>query len=454
MKTDDDTHPRLSRRSVLYGATAATAALGLGSWLFAGSGTLPARHHGHPLVDRSGMTYAAGSTEYADTHRGAPRRVTRKSASRMSGAEIERFARAFEWAVARGFLDAFNDEHYDAMRNRHHGADVQAGAPPSVKLGETGAWGFRLLPWHRAFLLEAERMLRAALHDRNRRERRDPREADLLFLPYWDATHDRALPRWVERLRPRGGTAIVPPDLPRGHACYGKPVGSRYRIDFGRWPGNWLVFSTLPPPDQFGRIMARAEFPEFYAAIDQQPEMVPEAKQSLAALAQKIPNDPNLQVTLAAVDPSYPKTPELAVAALNAFLALGHRANVENAKPRPDRELIRLILSVHAAVRFPPHVVLHFFASGLDPRNPNVRGTVSYFNELCVDPAFWMLHGELDHVWHTWARTHASTPPLQGNDAVFQPLRPEEGTWYGGGRAYQLVDLAALPYDFDMPYTV
>jgi hypothetical protein len=43
--------------------------------------------------------------------------------------------------------------------------------------------------------------------------------------------------------------------------------------------------------------------------------------------------------------------------------------------------------------------VLNFWAAGLDPRNPNVRGTVSYFNELTVDPVFWMLHGELDRIW-------------------------------------------------------
>jgi hypothetical protein len=40
---------------------------------------------------------------------------------------------------------------------------------------------------------------------------------------------------------------------------------------------------------------------------------------------------------------------------------------------------------------------------------------------------------------------------------VFQPLRPEGGRWYGGGRTYtlnQLVDHQALPYRYDAHYTV
>jgi hypothetical protein len=81
-----------------------------------------------------------------------------------------------------------------------------------------------------SFILEAEAMLKAALAERNRREHRDPSEADLLFLPYWDATHDQDLPGWVKRLRPRGGTAIVPEGLPPG------PCPRRRRRQAGRAP--------------------------------------------------------------------------------------------------------------------------------------------------------------------------------------------------------------------------
>jgi hypothetical protein len=42
--------------------------------------------------------------------------------------------------------------------------------------------------------------------------------------------------------------------------------------------------------------------------------------------------------------------------------------------------------------------------------------------------------------------------PVEGEDAVFEPLRPEEGRWYGGGRTYtltELVDHQQLAYTYD-----
>jgi tyrosinase-like protein len=186
------------------------------------------------------------------------------------------------------------------------------------------------------------------------------------------------------------------------------------------------------------------------------PEQAEEAKQGLIGLARKIPNDPNLRIILAATQPSYPKDADSQLAAFNAFLGVGHLASLEDVKRFPDEDLIRLIKSVYSVFRFPPHLVLHFWSAGLDPHNPNVRGTVSYFNELVVDPVFWMLHGELDRIWYTWETTHSGVPPLGGEDAVFQPLRPEEGAWYGGGRTYELGELVAhesLPYRYAALFT-
>lgn len=43
-------------------------------------------------------------------------------------------------------------------------------------------------------------------------------------------------------------------------------------------------------------------------------------------------------------------------------------------------------------------------------------------------------------------------PPVEGEDAVFEPLRPEEDRWYGGGRTYtltELVDHQQLAYTYD-----
>jgi tyrosinase-like protein len=382
--------------------------------------------------------------------------TVRKSASQMTRAEVDRFRRAFSYAVRKGYFDVFNDEHYDHMRNRQHGVDVLAGAPPAVAPGESAAWGYRLLPWHRAFLIEAERMLRAALRKRDRAEGRNPREADRLFIPYWDAANDQRLPRWVRAFKPKGGTAIVPPDVPKGHAAYGKPVGSRYRIRFGRWPGGNLVFDRLQQPDQISRMLAQDSFDGFYKALDVVSEVVPSAlpaaKLGLQTLAGKVPGNPDVQTVIAAADPNYPKDAASQLAAFNALLGVGYLATSEAARDAPDQELIAAVKAVYAAFRFPPHITLHFWAGGLNPDNPDVRGTVTYFNELTVDPVFWMLHAELDRYWYTWRQSHDEAPPLQGEDAVFQPLRRREGAWYGGGRRYLLSELNAtrdLPYRYD-----
>jgi hypothetical protein len=379
----------------------------------------------------------------------------------MTAIEIDRFQRAFRWAVAKGYFDVFNDEHFDHMRNRQHGADVLSSTPPEAAAGLAPSWGYRLLPWHRSFILEAEAMLRAALHERNLEERGSLEEPSLLFMPYWDASHLQDLPRWVRRFMPRGGTAVVPEDIPPGHPAFGKPIGSRYDIQITRWPESYLVFDQLPPPEQFGRALAKTAWLDFYNAIDNIPEIVTEnverAKRGLAGLALKIPSDPNIQLILASLDPAYPKDPASQLAVFNAFLAVGFLASLEQAKLFPDLVLIKLVQDAYSAFRFPPHLVLHFWAGGLNPSNPNIRGTVSYFNELVVDPVFWMLHGELDRIWYTWATTNSGIPPLTGDDAVFQPLRPEEGAWYGGGKTYplsMLVDHAALPYGYDALFKV
>jgi hypothetical protein len=381
--------------------------------------------------------------------------VVRKSASDMTPAEISRFRRAFSYAVRKGYLDDFNAEHFNRTRNRQHGSDILAGAPPAAAAGESPAWGLRLLPWHRAFILEAERMIRSALRERDRAEGRDPREARRVFIPYWDAAGDQRLPLWVRTFKPRGGTGIVPEDIPKGHAAYGKPVGSRYRIRFARYPGGNILFDKLPPQDQVGRMLARTDFNGFLQALDVVPELVqsalPGAKVGLQTLTRKLPGNADLQRVIAATDPNYPKDAASQLAAFNSLMAVGYEGTSEAARRNPDRALIAAVEAVFAAFRFPPHLVLHFWAGGLDPDNPDVRGTVTYFNELTVDPVFWMLHTELDRYWYTWEQSHTTGPSLQGADAVFQPMTRREAAFYGGGRAYQLAELMGpqnLPYRY------
>ena len=118
-------------------------------------------------------------------------------------------------------------------------------------------------------------------------------------MPYWDVAHDQAVPAWVQAFQPQGGTAMVPPDLPKGHPLYGKPVGSRYDIHFGRWPGNNPAFDRLPQPAQVAGIIGHDDFPGFYRAVEAEPAIVPSAvpaaKQALETLDRRFPDNADIK---------------------------------------------------------------------------------------------------------------------------------------------------------------
>src|SRR6185295_12555801 len=90
----------------------------------------------------------------------------------------------------------------------------------------------------------------------------------------------------------------------------------------------------------------------------------------------------------------------------NALFEIGWEAAIEAQNPSPDAALIGAVKDVYSVFNFMPHLRMHLWAGGLDPQNANVRGTVTYFNELCVDPVFWMLHAEIDRTWYTWQKSH------------------------------------------------
>jgi hypothetical protein len=112
-------------------------------------------------------------------------------------------------------------------------------------------------------------------------------------------------------------------------------VGSRYRIDFNRW----LVSDQLPLAGQIGRILNHGDFVGVYQAVDLLPEIavsqVPEAKQAPAALALKIPDNPDLQLVLAFTGPAYPRGRRIPARRVQRLPGIGHLASLEAAKPRP-----------------------------------------------------------------------------------------------------------------------
>lgn len=385
----------------------------------------------------------------------AGEQVVRRSASEMRPEEIDRFVRAFEYAVAQGYFDDFNDSHNNHHHQRHHGADVQATSPITIVVMPR-EWGFRLLPWHRAFLLEAETMLREALRERNLAEGRDPAEAELLYIPYWDAAHDQALPQWVLDFQPAGGTAFGVEGLPEGHAGYGTSADERYEIEFGRWPGQNPTFDTLNTPEHIGRILAHDDFEGFYDALDTNPEPVPanaeRAKVGLITLATLMPDNAAVQTLIASLtSPPDEADSDATLATTNALFELAHLEALETRKTEPDLVIIGAVEDVFSVFEFMPHVRMHLWAGGLDPVDASVRGTVTYFNELTVDPVFWMIHCELDRIWYSWEAGHDEAPPLTDDDAIFEPLA-HVGHWYGGGWTFgldELTDHDNLGYRYD-----
>lgn len=397
--------------------------------------------------------------ESGETQPAPEKPVVRKSASALSAEEIDRFKRAFSHAVEEGYFNVFNDQHHDHHHQRNHGSDVLATSPITVQVNAL-SWGYRLLPWHRSFLLEAEKMLQAALRERNEAEGKDPAEADSLFLPYWDAAHDQALPDWVLELQPKGGKAPGDSGLPESHAGYGTAEGEHYDITFGRWPGQNPVFDTLHTPDYIKRILDNEGFVDFYNALDTNPEIVavnfPKANGALTTLEQLLPDEAAVKTVKDGLS-NPPQDTASQVAFTNALFKLGYIAAVETRKAAPDPAIVSAVKDVFSLFNFMPHVRMHLWAGGLHPENADIRGTVTYFNELTVDPVFWMLHAELDRIWYTWETEHDESPPLEGDDLLFAPLSEEQATFYGGGKTYSLDDLtdhAALAYSYDKLFTL
>ena len=435
-----------SRRGLIVGAVIAVAVIAVGASL-------------------ASFGSSAGSTSLvANAAAENQAQVVRKSASAMTADEIDRFKRAFSYAVSKGYFDVFSDEHFNHQRNRQHGVELTSTSPITAMAGDSIAWEYRLLPWHRSFILEAEQMLRAALRQRDHEEGRGETEADSLFIPYWDASHE-ALPDWLLKFQPKGGTAIVPEGVPKGHPAYGLPVGSRYNIVFGRWPGTNIVFDKAPQPAQIAGILAHDDYAGFTEAIDTDATIVqsalPAAQQGLDTLARKYPDNTDVKTLQTAATSPPPPADDIdaQIKLINAIFGVGYLATSQTVSPHPDQETISAVKAVFAAFIPGPHGVLHLYAGGLKPTGPgagDVRGTLSYFNELAVDPAFWMLHTELDRWWYTWEQTHTGLPQLTGDDAQFQPLTSQEGAWYGGGRTYSLTQLAStrdLPYRYAKLYS-
>jgi hypothetical protein len=111
------------------------------------------------------------------------------------------------------------------------------------------------------------------------------------------------------------------------------------------------------------------------------PSAVPAAKEALAALDRRFPDDPDIKTIVETVNRSpeeikaAAQDPDATMKLLDAAFGVGYLATVEAVKPHPDQELINLVHTAGAAIISPPHVILDLWAAGIDPTNPTSSWT-------------------------------------------------------------------------------
>jgi tyrosinase len=155
----------------------------------------------------------------------APTVVVRKRSSTMTATEQDRFVR-----VMRTLINAPGDPNpYGTLVGIHAGDHQMHGF-----MGAAGVQ--RFLPWHREYLLKMEQIGRAL--------------DSQFFLPYWDWTTEREIPRWLADFR--GFTVKV--DGPDIVVERNPPANA---------PNN-----TLPTTDQVTAVMAQTDYTVFTDALE------------------------------------------------------------------------------------------------------------------------------------------------------------------------------------------
>ena len=104
----------------------------------------------------------------------------RKNAAHLTAPEIALFMRGFQLLIRDKTLDQFVQEHGDSEKHRQH--ELSPGVTTLLQshlMPQPG--GERFLAWHRAFLLEFEAAMRAAVGRED-----GEAQAKKVFIPYWD----------------------------------------------------------------------------------------------------------------------------------------------------------------------------------------------------------------------------------------------------------------------------
>ncbi|MEM7034172.1 MAG: tyrosinase family protein [Chloroflexota bacterium] len=415
-------------------------------------------------------------TEINETQAANPSQVVRKSASNLSEEEQERFMLGWDLLIKAGKVGSIASEHAQFEHQVNHGIQVLADLTVEDK-GPVGT--HRFLPWHRAYIATLENEMRSELKAYYAENGIDPAEADKAFVPYWDASHDGNFPQWVADFKPHGewsGVKVKNVQLELDNPCheaYGLNFGEEYEVFFRRWPGTLMPMT--PSVEQFQNILRTTTYLNFTNSIEWAPAIVrkpgTEEVELLTELLKTLPGEyprilqpliDNLETETIGTSPDKIATAMSQIRSILRTLqnAPGGADLISTLAgeelptlPQETTDLLEQVLTVYQSA---PHGMMHFYAGGQDPNLeegcPPTHGTVVLFQEVAVDPIFFMLHAELDRVWYSWEKKNDGIPELTGDDALFRPWR---GLDEESGRTWtldELVDHDQLSFTYDVLY--
>ncbi len=334
----------------------------------------------------------------------------------------------------------------------------QATSPMTVMVMDETS-GYRLLPWHRAFLLEGRSRCSAPRSASERRKRASTRAKPIstCSIPVLGRGARSGSLHWVPRLQsPRAGRPSCRP------ACLGargvrqgggRALRHRLRALAGQEPG---LRYAAERPIHVERILAKPTFADFYDALVVA-ELCIEDYQRRGRRwmcwrsSCRTARPSRRSSTLSARSPSSSQR-----ARGDDQRPLRDRLEIQavEARRRPGHvELVGAVKDVYSLFNFmPTSGCAYQRAGGLDPAG---RGRAR--RNDCLQRAWQRsIRGVLDaprrgSILHLvyMEKTHADEPPLEGDDRASNPLTASEGAWYGGGKTYTLDDLTAydaLPY--------
>jgi hypothetical protein len=301
-------------------------------------------------------------------------RSVRKNAAQLTASEIALFVRGFRLLIRDKILDQFVAEHGNSTKHQQH--ELSPGVTTLLQshlMPQPG--GERFLAWHRAFLLEFEAAMRAAIGRED-----GETQAEKVFIPYWDFSHaNNSIPAWVEDFKPDGIQAVAPAGLPPGHPGHGKE-GHTYKVQVTRWPGTNPAVPYSPSAGLVSRVLRETDYTSFTRALEWAPGLVRPASDAeidrTGKLISRLGRDAKEFIALVESLRAGAVDEQRQFPVLRALFHLESALAVPSVLPGADRGTMKQLLgTVTKFFQTGPHTDVHTWVAGHHALKPAVRGT-------------------------------------------------------------------------------